>query len=117
MSYDVEFGVKVEKVDKIMPFSKPEYDHPTYNIGTMIRKATGWDFKQGEWYKVSDVLDKIYKGHKNLSHNPSKYRKYEPENKWGTVETGITALQSILEKIEEIEKWFEITVNDFYIRW
>ena len=117
MSYDIEFGVKVENVDKIMPFTAPEYASPTYNIGEMLRKATGWDFEQHKWYKVSDVFEKISKGHINLSKNKEEYRKYEPENKWGTVETAIKALQSILEKIEGIEKWFELTKDHFYIRW
>lgn len=63
MSYDIQLGVRVHGVEPPMfaVLDSPEFDHPTYNVGRIIRKSTGWDFNQGEWYCVRDVIQNIEK--------------------------------------------------------
>lgn len=72
MSYDLRIAVKVKDTDIYAVIAEPEYSSPTYNIGKMFRKATGWDFTQGEWYKVSEVLPLIEHGIHELRYNEDK---------------------------------------------
>ena len=62
MSYDLRIAVKVDGCDKFAEIAEPEYSSPTYNLGKMFRACTGWDYKQGEYYKCSDVIGNIEKG-------------------------------------------------------
>lgn len=95
MSYDIEFQVKTE-YGQFIKIGEPNHASPTFNLGKMLRTAMDWDFEQFTPYRVSDVLPKIQEGLTRLEQNPEKYRQYEPENKWGTVETAITVLKSLL---------------------
>lgn len=97
MSYDIRFAVKVEGAkDCYAVIGEPEYSSPTYNLGKMFRKCMNWDFEQGVWYKLTDVLPKIEHGMTELFNNPQEYRKYDAPNGWGTVESAREALFSIL---------------------
>ena len=51
MSYDLRIAVKVDGCDKFAQIAEPEYSSPTYNLGKMFRACTGWDYKQGEYYR------------------------------------------------------------------
>ena len=63
MSYDIRFGVEVKDANGLIAeIGCPEYDQPTYNLADMFRKCTGWNYVQGEWYKVPDVLPLIEHG-------------------------------------------------------
>ena len=84
MSYDLRIGVKVENTDIIAVIDEPERNSPTYNLGKMLRACTGWDFDQGEWYKVSEVLPLIEHGVKELYINEDAYKQYNAPNGWGT---------------------------------
>lgn len=60
MSYDIRLAVRVEGAPVnedgeplYAVIGTPEYDSPTYNLGDMFRACTGWDFKQGKFYRVS----------------------------------------------------------------
>lgn len=120
MSYDIRLGVKVEGTDIIAVIAAPEYSSPTYNLGDMFRACMGWDFKQGEWYNVSEVLPNILKGITELSMYPKKYREYEPDNGWGTVKTALSALQSLAECISEQNDgsaWQDIPYEHLWLRW
>ena len=69
MSYDIRIGVRVEGAPGCYAvIAEPEYSSPTYNIGDMFRACTGWNFEQGEWYKVSEVLPLIQHGISELTH-------------------------------------------------
>ena len=47
MSYDIRLGVKVEGGDNLFAvIAEPRLDSPTYNLGTMFRECTSWDFEQ-----------------------------------------------------------------------
>lgn len=103
MSYDIRFAVKVEGApeDTFAVIGEPEYDSPTYNLGKMFRACTGWDFEQSKFYKVSEVLPMVRHGIEELKLHPEKYKKYEPDNGWGTVGSAMRALDSIVEWFEE----------------
>lgn len=121
MSYDLRIGVKVENTDIIAVIEEPEYKSPTYNLGTMFRACTGWDFKQGEWYKCSDVLPLIENGIKELCINKKKYMKYNAPNGWGTTSSALEALQSLRDCIYGIcagdVGWQAIPLEHLYVSW
>lgn len=123
MSYDLRIGVKVEGLDVIAVIDEPEYDSPTYNLGDMFRKCTGWDFEQGKWYNVKEVRPKIRHGIEELKNSPKKYKRLEPKNGWGSIGAALEALESlekcIAENIGESfwGKWQEIPEEHLWVRW
>ena len=126
MSYDIRIAVKVagaEPGNEYAVISEPEYANPTYNLGKMFRKCTGWDYKQGEFYNVSDVYPNIVQGIKNLTEHASKYAEYNAPNGWGTTESALKALKSMKEAIDAITDpnswtgWNTFPRNLLYIAW
>lgn len=115
MSYDLRIGVKVEGWGKIVEIGEPELAHPTYNLGRMFRVATGWPYIQGEYYKCSDVIDKIESGIRELRIRPSAYRQYNPPNGWGTLEGAIRVLESLRDCIYEYAE--DIPIEYLYVAW
>jgi len=112
MSYDLEILVKIENGDYIC-IIEPEYSSPTYNLGTMFRKAMKWDFKQGVVYNIDEIFENIEYGISELERFPEKYVQYEPENKWGTVNGALESLKSLKNCILEQE----INMKYLYMRW
>lgn len=121
MSYDIRFAVKVAgHNDMYAVIGEPERHSPTYNIGVMLRKCTGWDFKQSEWYKLTDVIPKIEHGIHELRFNEKEYEQYDAPNGWGTTQTALHALESILEWATDTfnRGWnADIPLEDIYICW
>lgn len=123
MSYDIRIGVKVEGTDIIAVIDEPEYSSPTYNIGDMLRACTGWDFEQGEWYRVSEVWPKIEHGISELRMYTSKYKKYNSLNGWGDTSSALEALESLSKCIRENigepyeYKWQSIPAEHLWVRW
>lgn len=116
MSYDLRFSVKVADTDDLfVTFETPEYDTPTYNLGQMFRACTGWDYNQGERYLVSDVIDKIEHGIKELHTKRKEYEKYNSPNGWGTIDGAIESLESLRDKAYEIAE--DIPMDKFYVSW
>ena len=115
MSYYLEVLVKVDGYGGYARIAQPEHSSPTYNLGKMFRKAMNWDFKQGTEYKCVDIIENINDGITSLKVFPAHYRKYEPENKWGTVETAIRDLQSLRDCIYEAAE--DIPIEHLYVRW
>lgn len=104
MSYDLRIAVKVEGAkDLFVVIATPEYDSPTYNLGLMFRACTGWDYEQGEYYKVSEVYSKIERGIYELTFNEDKYLTLNPKNGWGDTKSALEALKSLKECIDNIE--------------
>ena len=101
MSYDLELCVKTENGNFVLTRIQPEYANPTYNLGKMFRESTGWNFEQGKEYRVDKVLDQILKGINEPTYLPGKYKKYEPDNGWGSVEDALKALLSLARAIED----------------
>lgn len=123
MSYDLRLGVKVDGTDIIAVIAEPEFSSPTYNLREMFVACMDWDYKQGEWYKVSEVWDKIKTGIKELSEHPKNYEQYNPKNGWGNISTALSALASLDYCIkentpgEEYWSWNEIPVEHLYMSW
>lgn len=121
MSYDLRIGAKVENTDIIAVIEEPGYSSPTYNLGKMFRACTGWEFKQSEWYKVSEVLPLIERGIKELSLNKDAYKRYDAPNGWGTTTSALEALKSLRDCIYGIVAgnigWTQIPVEHLYVHW
>lgn len=124
MSYDIRFAVKVAGApdDCFAVIGEPEYCSPTYNIGKMMRVAMDWDFKQGTFYKLTDVLPKIRQGLAELISHPEQYKQYEPDNGWGTVDSAAKALSSILDWASPDNCWDrgwngDIPMDAIWIAW
>lgn len=120
MSYDLRVGVKVAGVeDLIVEIGRPERDSPTYNLSDMFRACMDWDYKQGEWYKVSEVLPKVERGVHELRFHGKKYDKYNPENGWGSRQSALECLESLLRCFAEYgpDSWEPIPFEHLYMRW
>ena len=122
MSYDLRLAVKVEGAENCYAVvAQPKYASPTYNIGEMFRKCTGWNFNQGEWYKVSEVLPNIRHGIEELSKHEQNYIKYNSPNGWGNTESALQALKSLEECIESQTgngwSWNNIPPDCLYVAW
>ena len=122
MSYDIRFGVKVAGAPEgvYAGIGEPEYSSPTYNVSAIFRKSMGWDYEQGEWYPILEVMPKIERGIHELRFNAKEYKQYEPDNGWGSVGTALRAMQSILQWFDHdyINGWNgEIPMDCIYMRW
>ena len=126
MSYDLRIAVKVEGAKKGNEFAviaEPEFASPTYNIGEMLRKCTGWNFKQSEFYKVSDVYQNIVRGIINLREHEKEFEKYNSPNGWGTTQSALKVLGSLKQCIDDIEDpngwngWNTFPKTLLYVAW
>ena len=122
MSYDIRFGVKVAGApdDCFAVIGHPERDSPTYNIGNLFRACMDWNFKQGEWYKLTDIYPKICHGIQELTMHSKKYKEYEPDNGWGDVGSALECLQSIRSWVEDEMQWSwnsEVPKDCIYMAW
>ena len=125
MSYDISICVKIEGLDQYAEIGEPEYAHPTYNIGSMLRAAMDWDYSQcekdenGNWhdcyYKCDFVIGRVEQGIRELRTNPQKYKKYEPENGWGSIGGALEALESLRACIYEFAE--RIPIEHLYMCW
>lgn len=98
MSYDIRFGVKVAGApdDCFAVIGEPERDSPTYNLREVFETSMDWDYHQGQWYPITEVLPKVQRGIKELTRHPEKYKELEPKNGWGTISSAVECLQSIV---------------------
>ena len=123
MSYDIRIGVKIEGYDDYVVIAEPEYASPTYNLREMFVACMGWDYKQGEWYKVSDIYTKIERGIFELTYNERAYLKLNPENGWGDTQSALRALKSLKECIDNIDNpyswfgWNTVPKEYLYMEW
>lgn len=126
MSYDLRIAVKVvgaEKDNEYAVIAEPEHHSPTYNIGVMFRKCTGWEFEQGVYYNVADVYANIERGIINLTFHEDEFTKYDSPNGWGTTQSALHALQSLKKCIDEIEDphsfsgWNTFPKSVLYVAW
>jgi len=98
MSYDIRFAVKVAGTEGkyYAVIGEPEEHSPTYNIGKLWRKAMDFDFEQGKWYLVTDLIPHFERGIHELLFNAKEYKSLEPDNGWGNTDTALRAMQSIM---------------------
>ena len=95
MGYDIRF--KVKAADGSMITMGDQYANITWNVGDMIRLATGleWNNEEDNGLCV-DVMPKIADGMKDLLMNPQKYKKYEDPDGWGTIGGTIDFFNTLL---------------------
>ena len=122
MSYDLQFGVKVEGMDGyIAVIDEPEYAEPTYNLRDMFVACMDWEYEQGKWYSCEEVLPRFERGAHELRFHASKYKKYNPPNGWGSISSALECIDSVIRKMHEIVDggytWNEIPLQHLYFRW
>ena len=86
MSYDISFKVKVEGTET---YYDTAYCHAniTWNVRKIIELSTGLEWiNEANNGLCADIIPKIEKGLLELINHPEKYKKYEAENGWGTVD-------------------------------
>ena len=87
MSYDISFKVKVEGLPSRYIEVGGCSANTTWNLREMMVASTGLEWKNEENNGLcKDVIPKIAEGYQELLSHPDKYKKYEAENGWGTVE-------------------------------
>ena len=117
MSYDITFKVKVEGLDYWLPVGYCEAN-TTWNVREMIVKSTGL-----EWNNCcnngfcKDVIPHIEKGLHELTEHPEKYKKYEAENGWGTVESTKRFFECILKSWHDFKRWEDKDLVDITTFW
>ena len=98
MSYDIRFGVQTvcanNDGERFVVVHMPEYDSPTYNLSDMFRACMDWDYDQGEWYPMAEVLPRIERGIRELATNAAEYEQYNPPNGWGTLKGALECLRN-----------------------
>ena len=71
------------------------------------------DFEQDVVYNIDEIFENIEYGISELERFPEKYAQYEPENKWGTVNSALESLKSLKNCILEQD----INMKYLYMRW
>lgn len=98
MSYDIRWCVKTvcpnREGECFAVVKEPSLSSPTYNYHRMFVALMDWDYDQGEYYHMPEVLERLKTGLGRIKADPEAYRKYEPDNKWGTVEGARKCLES-----------------------
>ena len=104
MSYDITFKVKVDGVDQYVPIGDCDANI-TWNVRDIIKLSTGlpWLNEENNGF-CKDVILKIAAGLAELRRNPGKYKPYESENGWGTVEDTKRFFDQILEDWERLRE-------------
>lgn len=87
MLYNISFKVKVEGLEnRYVSVYKCEDSIP-WNLRDMIVKSTGLEWKNEENNGLcKDVIPHIIDGLSELNRYPQRYKKYETENGWSTIE-------------------------------
>lgn len=96
MSYNISFRVRVADTEKFIEVGECQANI-TWNVRKIIELSTGlpWLNEENNGLCV-DVMPKIQQGLSELLKHPKKYKPYEAENGWGTVEGTICFYQQIL---------------------
>ena len=105
MSYDIDFKVKVEGIDRYISVGYCDANM-TWNVREMICKSTGLEWKNCENNGYcKEVIPHIRKGLNELLTKESYYKQFEASNGWGTVDGCINFFKNILQSWEELCKW------------
>lgn len=117
MSYDISFRVKVEGVDAYVDVGDCEANI-TWNAREIITRSTGlqWENEANNGL-CKDIIPKIMDGINQLQMKPDKYKPYEAENGWGTVQGTIRFFWRILEAWKNFTEQYPelVPVTTFWI--
>ena len=95
MSYDISFKAKLEGIEQWV-YVGDEWINHTSNTAAMIKDVCGSYPSSWNGKKSSELIPVLEKGASELALNGDKYRQFEAENGWGTVETTLEFLNNIL---------------------
>jgi hypothetical protein len=93
MGYVISFKAKLQDAEKWVNIGA-ELNF-TSNTSIMIKEVCGSYPSEWNNIKCSEMIDVLYKGINRLKDSPNKYKKYEPRNGYGTVESTIEFLERI----------------------
>ena len=103
MSYDIDFRVKVEGIDRYVSIGGDA--NITWNVRKIIELSTGLPWENGANNGFCmDIIPHIERGLNELRNNPAKYRPYEAPNGWGTVEGTIRFFGQILKDWSDLKR-------------
>ena len=109
MSYDIRFGVETRhpnyEGERMVVVDRPEYDSPTYNLGKMFRACMGWEYEQGKWYPMAEVLPRIEHGIRELTEHREEYLRYNPPNGWGNLDGALKCLRNWQNELTGPTSW------------
>ncbi len=100
MSYDVSFKAKLEGADQWVYVGADWINH-TSNTATMIKEVCGSYPSEWNGKKCVDMYPVLMQGISLLNLHPQRYRQFEPDNKWGSVESTMDFLQKIADTCDK----------------
>ena len=117
MSYDIDFRVKVEGIDRYISVHDCDANI-TWNVRKIIELSTGlpWLNEANNGF-CKDVIPHIEQGLAELKNNPQKYKPYEASNGWGTVEGTIHFFETVLKDWRDFKKWEDADLVDVTTFW
>lgn len=111
MSYDISFKVKVDGLDDCYVEVGDCTANITWNLREMIVKSTGLEWKnEANNGLCKDVIPHIANGYRELISYPEKYKQYEAENGWGTINSCRRFFKTILDDWESF--MYDYTTRD-----
>ena len=118
MSYDIRFKAKLEGIDRWVDVWECDANI-TWNVRKIIELSTGleWKNEENNGY-IKDIMPSIVRGRDNLMFHPEKYKPYEAENGWGTVESTARFFEKIINCWYEFGRWCDpeiVNVTTFWI--
>lgn len=118
MSYDISYRVRVADTDKYIESWYTDANI-TWNARRIITESTGleWENEKNNGL-CTDIIPCIVKGFHELCTHPEKYREYEAENGWGTVEGTKRFFKTILDSWNEFAESTDpeiVAVTTFWI--
>ena len=117
MSYDIDFRVKVEGIDRSLSVGNCEANI-TWNVRKIITLSTGLPWLNEENNGLcKDVIPHIEQGLEELKRHPEKYKQYEAANGWGTVQGTIRFFENIIQAWRDFKKWEDKELVDITTFW
>lgn len=117
MSYDIDFRVKVEGVDRYVSVGECDANI-TWNVRKIIELSTGLPWLNEENNGLcKDIIPRIEQGLDELKNHPERYKKYEAPNGWGTVEGTIRFYEAIIQAWRRFKMWEDKELVDVTTFW
>ena len=117
MSYNISFKVKVDGLNKYVEIGECDANI-TWNVRKIIVNSTGleWKNEANNGY-CKDIIPSIIKGLQELQINGDKYKKYEPDNGWGTVKGTIQFFKDIIDAWNKLQYCYDDDILNVTIFW
>lgn len=73
-----------------------DFNGQTHNTHVLIFQAIGRCFSDFHGWTASDMIPPLRLGISRIEQDEESFRKYEPDNKWGTVESSLSYMKEVL---------------------